>query len=190
MNWSHKFYRINTQGMPREAALQQIGLGVAADYVFWGTLVPGSPDKVESGILDTKTGKIVAVIPGGMETKFPVRAQLCSKVLDALAQSSKQSGDPWQLARVQRRFQTRLLASTEEVERLIISARGRIADAMQLELGQGTSQQLWEEAKPTWKLPLSWNPTIPLSMRLANVYFGQFQILQAGDDPAAAASGG
>lgn len=183
-----KFYRINTQGMAREAALQQIGLGVAADYVFWGTLVPGSPDKVESGILDTKTGKIVAVIPGGMETKFPVRASLCSKVLDALAQSSKQSGDPWQLARVQRRFQTRLLASTEEVERLIISARGRIADAMQLELGQGTSQQLWDEAQADLEAAFKLEPDNPLiNALLANVYFGQFQILQAGDDPAAAA---
>lgn len=183
-----KFYRINTQGMAREAALQQIGLGVAADYVFWGTLVPGSPDKVESGILDTKSGKIVAVIPGGMETKFPVRANLCSKVLDALAQSSKQSGDPWQLARVQRRFQTRLLASTEEVERLTISARGRIADAMQLELGQGTSQQLWDEAQADLETALKLEPDNPLiNALLANVYFGQFQILQAGDDPAAAA---
>lgn len=183
-----KFYRINTQGMAREAALQQIGLGVAADYVFWGTLEPGSPDKVQSGILDTKSGKIVAVIPGGMETQFPVRANLCSKVLDALAQASKQTGNPLQLARVQRRFQTRLLASTEEVERLTISARGRIADVMQLELGQGTSQQLWDDAQADLEAAFKLEPDNPIiNALLANVYFGQFQILQANGDSAAAA---
>ncbi len=181
-----KFYKINTRGMTREAALQQIGLGVAADYVFWGTLVDGSPDKVESGILDTKSGKIVALIPGGVETQFPVRANLCSKVLDALAQASKQTGNPLQLARVQRRFQTRLVASTEEVERLTISARGRIADVMQLELGQGKSQQLWDDAQADLEAALKLEPDNPLiNALLANVYFGQFQILHANNDSAA-----
>jgi hypothetical protein len=182
------FYKINTQGMSRDAALQQIGLGVAADYVFWGTLVNGSPDKVESGILDTKSGKFIVSIPDGVETQFPVRANLCSTVLDSLAQASKQTGNPLQLARVQRRFQTRLLASTEEVERLTLSARGRIADVMQIEMGQGTSQQLWDDAQADLEAALKLEPdNAIINALLANVYFGQFQILQAKGDAGAAA---
>lgn len=182
------FYKIKTQGMSREAALQQLGLGVAADYVFWGVLVDGSPGKVESGILDTKSGKFIVSLPGGVETQFPVRATLCSTVLDALAQASKQSGNPLQLARVQRRFQTRLVASTEEVERLTLSARGRIADVMQMELGHAHSQQLWDEAQADLEAAFKLAPDNPLiNALLANVYFGQFQILQAKGDPGAAA---
>lgn len=181
------FYKIKTQGMSREAALQQVGLGVAADYVFWGVLMAGSPGKVDSGILDTKSGKFIVSIPGGVETQFPVRATLCSTVLDALAQASRQSGNPLQLARVQRRFNTRLVASTEEVERLTLSARGRIADVMQMELGHAQSQQLWDDAQADLEAAFKLAPDNPIiNSLLANVYFGQFQILQAKGDPGAA----
>ncbi len=181
------FYKIKTQAMSREAALQQVGLGVAADYVFWGVLMAGSPGKVDSGILDTKSGKFIVSIPGGVEAQFPVRATLCSTVLDALAQASKQSGNPLQLARVQRRFQTRLVASSEEVERLTLSARGRIADVMQMELDHAQSQPLWAEAQADLEAAFKLAPDNPLvNSLLANVYFGQFQILQAKGDRAAA----
>ncbi len=183
------FFKLAIKGMSREAALQQLGLAVAADYVIWGALDSGPPGKVDSGILDTKSGKFVVSIPGGVAAQFPVRAGLCSTVLDRLAQASKQSGDPLQLARVERKFKTRLVASTEEVERLTLAARGRIADAMQVELGQGSSSQLWDEAQVDLESALKLEADNPLvNALLANVYFGQFQILGATGDAAGAAA--
>ncbi len=183
------FYKLNLKGMSRDAALQQIGLGVAADFVLWGDLVAGPPDKVDSGILDTSSGKFVVTVPGGVETQFPFRASSCSAVLDALAQASRQSGNPLQLARVDRKFRTRLVANTEEVERLTMAARGRIADVMQLELGQGTSSQLWDEAQADLEAALKLETDNPLvNALLANVYFGQFQILENNADAAGAAA--
>jgi hypothetical protein len=177
------YNRLDVHGMSREAALQQIGMGVTADYVFWGALLAGPPHKIESGILDTKSGKFVVALPGGIETQIPIRAQMCSTVLDALAQASKQVGNPLQLARVERRFKTRLVATTEEVERLILTARGRIADAMQLQLGVGNGSQLWEEAQAELESALTLEPNNPVvNSLLANVYFAQFQILQAAGD--------
>src|SRR5690606_2221886 len=123
--------------------------------------------------------KFVVSIPGGMETEFPVRATVCSNVLDALAQASKLSGNPLQLARVQRRFQTRLVASTEEVEQLTLAARGRIADGMQSELGHTPSPQLWDQAQTDLESAFKLAPDNPLiNGLLANVYFGQYQRLQ------------
>ena len=183
------YYRMKVQGMERETALQQIGLAVAADYVLWGVLQSGPPGKVDSGILDTKSGRFIVSIPGGVPAEFPVRASLCSSVLDGLVQASKQVGDPMQLARVERKFQTRLVANTEEVERLTISARGRIADAMQLQLGQGASDQLWEEAQADLEAAVRLEADNPVVCGLlANVYFGQFQLLQAAGETAAAAN--
>ena len=159
-----------------------------ADLVVWGEFVTGTPNKVYSTILETNSGKPLVTIPGGIETQFPVRANLCSKVLDALAQGSRQAGNPLQLARVDKRFKTRLVANTEEVERLTLAARSRIADAMQLQLGQGISQQLWAEAQVDLEAALKLEPNNPLvNALLANVYFAQFQLLQASHDAADAA---
>lgn len=183
------FYKLNVKGMSREAVLQQVGRGVNADFVICGEFESGPPSKVFSTILDTNTGKSVVTIPGGIETQFPLRANFCSTVLDALAQGSRQAGNPLQLARVDRKFKTRLVANTEQVERLTLAARGRIADALQLELGQGISQELWSEAQADLESAVKLEPNNPLvNALLANVYFAQFQLLQASNDAAGAAA--
>ncbi|MCA9134636.1 MAG: hypothetical protein KDA45_15820, partial [Planctomycetales bacterium] len=182
------FENLNLQGMQEVAALQQIGLGVAADYVFWGVMVDGQPDKVTTGIMDTKAGRFVVTIPGGIDTQFPPRASLCSTVLDALAEASRREGKPMQLGRVQRKFRTRLVANSEEVERLQIAARGLLEDATQLELGEGNSSELYAEAQKYLEQALPLDPSNPLiNALLANVYFSQYQLLQANDDPGAGA---
>lgn len=176
------FYKLPLEGVGRDAVLQQVGLGVAADYVIWGAMVDGQPDKVQSGILDAKTGRFIVRIPS-INTQFPARANLSSAVLNALAQESKTAGRPIQLASVRRKFRTRLVANTEEVERLTLSARGMISTAMHIELGEGESNQLFDAAEADLLQAIQLEPDNPITNALlANVYFNQFKILKSQND--------
>ncbi len=175
---SRSFARLDLAGLPPTAAIRQIGLGVAADYVIWGALVDGDPDKVSSNILDVSLGQ--NVVATDLDTRFPARAEASSAVLNALATESKRSRRPIQLASVQRRFRTRLVANTEEVERLTLSARGQIADSMQSMVGQTPVEGAFTEAERELEQARKLEPDNPITNSLlANVYFNQYQTLSA-----------